>query len=182
MTNKTEYQLTFSYDYNQTGQVKYDTYLVKSIEKIGGKLVEKYEDDYGSKDIILNVKTDLSTLNKTVKDMLSDLEKKNVKMNVSGNRVQHVINIEQNQFNDFSSFEALAAGWTAERNAIFENQGNSVNIVASSVEQIDEFIKNVLPQASLHTVNNQTPAYFVDLRTEPVISTDNYNKKKVLSI
>lgn len=182
MSNKTEYQLTFSYDYNQTGKVKYDTYLVKSIEKIGGGLTEKYEDEYGGKDILLNVKTDLNTLNNTVKEILRELEKKNVKINVSGNKVQHVINIEQIQFNDFASFEALSAGWAAERAAVFENQGNSVNIIVSSILQRDEFIKNILPQASLYTVNNQTPSYFVDVRTEPVISTDNYNKKKSLSI
>lgn len=176
--NKIEYQVTFSYDLNQTRKIKYDTFLLKSFEKIGGTLVEKYEDEYGGKDIVLNVKSDLTTLNKTIKEILVDLEKKDVKMNVSAHKIQHVVNIEQKQFSDFSSFQALVSGWASERNGRFENQGNSFNLIVNSAEDSDEFIKKVLPQSVLYTKDHATPAYFADTSPEPVIVTDNYNHKR----
>ena len=182
MTKNTEYQITFSYDLHQTSKIKYDTYLIRSIEKIGGSLVNKYEDDSGSRDLTLSVHSDLTTLQKVVKEVLHDLENKNVKLNANVQKVQHIVSIDTQQFNDFSSFEALASSWASEKLGRFENQGVNVNLILPSKQLTEEFIRNVLPQCVVFTKNNQTPAAFADILGEPVINSDNYNSKRKINL
>ena len=182
MTKKTEYQVVFSYDLHQTGKVKYDTYLTRAIEKIGGSLVNKYEEDFGSIDLTLSVHSDLPTLQRVVKEVLHDLENKHVKLNASAQKVQHFVNVDTQQFTDFPSFEALASKWASEKLGQFENQGSSVNIVLPSKELTEEFIKNVLPQTVVFTKDNQTPTAYADMSREPVINADNYNNKRKSSL
>lgn len=178
MTKTTEYQVNFSYDLNQTGRVKYDTYLTRAIQKIGGSLVNKYEEEFGSIDLTLNVHSDLPTLQRVVKEVLHELENKHVKLNVSAKKVQHFVSLETQQFSDFASFEALASSWASEKSGKFQNQGSNVNIFLPSKELTTDFINNVLPQAIVFTKDNQSPTAFVDTFGEPVINLDNYNNKR----
>lgn len=182
MSKQTEYQVTFSYDLSQTGKVNYDTYLIRSIEKIGGNLVSKDEDDFGSKDLIMSVNSDLTTLQKTIKEVFHGLENKHVKLSVSAQKVQHAVNIDMQNINDFASFEALVSNWGSEKMGYFEVNGGSANLVLPNKYLADEFIKNILPQSTIFTTDGKTPVAFADLLREPVINSDNYNNKKRSSL
>ena len=177
MINRAEYQVTFSYDLNQTKQVKYDSAIKRIGEKFGAKLEQNYEDEYGSKDLIFNSIVDLTKLNEFVKEVFSELNKKNVKVHANGNKQEFVTKILESQIKDSISFDAIVSGWAGEKNIKIEKTGITTNLIFQNKEIKDEFLNRILPQGAMYTNNYQTPITEDDWRTTPAYSGNNYSSK-----
>lgn len=177
MTNKAEYQITFSYDLTQTAQVKYDTAIKRIGEKFGAKLEQSYEDEYGSKDLVFNSITDLAKLNGFVKEVFAELNKKNVKVYANGNKQEFITKISESQIKDPSGFEAVVSGWAGEKNIKVEKNGITTDLIFQNKQIKDEFLSNVLPQVAMYTTNFQTPTVEDDWRITSAYVGNNYSHK-----
>ena len=175
--NKAEYQVTFSYDLNQTSQVKYDSAIKRIGEKFGAKLDQNYEDDYGSKDLIFNSITDLAKLNGFVKEVFAELNKKDVKVHANASKQEFITKISESQIKDPTGFEAVVSGWAGEKHIKIEKNGITTDLIFQNKQIKDEFISNVLPQMAMYTNNFQTPTIEDDWRMTPAYAGNNYSSK-----
>ena len=174
MINKAEYQVTFSYDLNQTSQVKYDSVIKRIGEKFGAKLEHNYEDEYGSKDLIFNSITDLAKLNGFVKEVFAELNKKNVKVHANGNKQEFITKISESQIKDPSGFDAIVSGWAGEQHITVEKNGITTDLIFQNKQNKNDFLSNILPQLAMYINNYQTPTVEEDWRITPAYNGDNY--------